>query len=388
MDPRLKNIVDELEKTRWAALVTEPDFRLVWVSTEMKVLLDEHDEDKLGYGKHMIEVFLSDTWASTVTAESQLNAFFHHLPLVIDSTEGGKEAIKEMVGPELAPYVDDLEPREMPPLRVDEMDYIRPGMEPTTVRFVAFKLFSNDGDLLGHVELYGSALPARILALVARGDEGMFLRMADLVEPGRRSAAVLFADIQDSGSLSRRLPSAAYFTLIRAIITAIDGVVTSHKGIVGKHAGDGASAFFLAEHLGSSSGAARAAIETARGIAQAAGTAGKEIADQTGLFDPSEIKVNVGVHWGGKLYMGQLVTGGRLEVTALGDAVNECARIQGTARNGTALASKNLIEHLTESDAHGLGLDPDGVVYRPLGEIPGAGDKTKRDAGSIPVTSL
>lgn len=388
MDPRLKHTIDELEKTRWAALVTDPEYRLVWVSSEMKVLLGEQDEEKLGYGKHMIEVFLMDTWASMVTAESQLNAFFNHLPFVIRETPGGRERIKEMVGAELAPYIDDMEPKELPPLRVDEMEYLQPGFPATSVRFVAFSLWSNDGERLGQVELYGSALPARILALVARGDEGMFERMGDLVEPGRHGAAVLFADIQDSGVLSRRLPSAAYFSLIRAIISAIDDVVTSHQGIVGKHAGDGASAFFLADHLGSSSAAARAAIETARGISEVAGTAAKEIADQTGLVDPAEIMVNVGAHWGGQLYMGQLVTGGRLEVTALGDQVNECARIQGTARDGTALASKNLLEHLDQGDADALGLDPDGVVYRSLGEIPTASEKAKRDAGTIPVTNL
>jgi class 3 adenylate cyclase len=86
--------------------------------------------------------------------------------------------------------------------------------------------------------------------------------------------------------------------------------------------------------------------------------------------------------------MGQLVTGGRLEITALGDAVNECARIQETARDGEALVSKNLIEHLTDDDAASIGLDPDTLVYRTLGELENAQEKAKRDAGTIPVTPL
>jgi class 3 adenylate cyclase len=87
------------------------------------------------------------------------------------------------------------------------------------------------------------------------------------------------------------------------------------------------------------------------------------------------------------LYMGQLVTGGRLEVTALGDAVNECARIQETARDGDILASKSVIEHLTDEDAAAVGVAPDRMLYQTVAELDPP-DKAKRDAGGIPVTSI
>jgi class 3 adenylate cyclase len=86
--------------------------------------------------------------------------------------------------------------------------------------------------------------------------------------------------------------------------------------------------------------------------------------------------------------MGQLVTGGRLEVTALGDRVNEASRIQESARDGEVLASKSLIEHLTDEDAAALGLDADGVIYRTVAELDSVTDKALRDAGGIPVTVL
>jgi class 3 adenylate cyclase len=86
--------------------------------------------------------------------------------------------------------------------------------------------------------------------------------------------------------------------------------------------------------------------------------------------------------------MGQLVTGGRLEVTALGDPVTECARIQEAAREGDILASKQLVENLTDADARALGVDPDSLVYRTVGELSHASEKAKRDAGGIPVTTL
>jgi class 3 adenylate cyclase len=45
-----------------------------------------------------------------------------------------------------------------------------------------------------------------------------------------------------------------------------------------------------------------------------------------------------GLHWGATLFVGQILTSGRSEVTALGDQVNEGARIEACATGGRALA--------------------------------------------------
>jgi class 3 adenylate cyclase len=86
--------------------------------------------------------------------------------------------------------------------------------------------------------------------------------------------------------------------------------------------------------------------------------------------------------------MGQVVTGGRLEVTALGDEVNECARIQESARDGAVLASKALIERLDPGHSKRIGIDPETVSYCTVAELPGATEKAVRDAGAIPVTEV
>jgi class 3 adenylate cyclase len=101
-----------------------------------------------------------------------------------------------------------------------------------------------------------------------------------------------------------------------------------------------------------------------------------------------DVRMNVGLHWSGALYMGQIVTGGRLEVTALGDEVNECARIQQTARDGTILASKPVLERLDRDDAGRIGIDPDAIGYRALADLPHAGEKSVRDAGGVAVAEL
>ncbi len=101
--------------------------------------------------------------------------------------------------------------------------------------------------------LYVLRLPASVLALVARGNEAMFARMAELIEPAPRPAAILFADLESSGALSRRLASAAYFRLLREMTTAIDAAVGRQCGITGKHAGDGVTAAASSRWPGSTS---------------------------------------------------------------------------------------------------------------------------------------
>ena len=103
---------------------------------------------------------------------------------------------------------------------------------------------------------------------------------------------------------------------------------------------------------------------------------------------PSGHPINVGVHWSGALYLGQVVTGGRLEVTALGDEINECARIQQTARDGAVLASKRLVERLGPDDAAAVGSTRDRGCTAPSPRSPGATPKAIRDAGGVAVVAV
>ena len=78
-------------------------------------------------------------------------------------------------------------------------------------------------------------------------------------------------------------------------------------------------------------------------------------------------------------------------MTAIGDEVNECARLQQGAGGGQVLASKVLLERLSHTDAAALGIDRAAIAYRPLSEEGHKavdGDKSVRDAGGLPVTDL
>jgi class 3 adenylate cyclase len=274
--------------------------------------------------------------------------------------------------------VGPLEPREPETLWSGEITYHQAGLPPAQTRYFTFALHDPDGERLGWAILYLPAAPATIVSLITRGNQGMFARMAELLEPARHETAILFADIQASSALARRLSTQRWFELIREFSTFADQHVIANKGIVGRHAGDGVTAFFLAEQVGSRAAACAAALHAGREI----------VCWRPEELGGSELHINAGVHWGGALYLGQVVTGGRLEVTALGDEVNECARIQQSARDGALLASKPVVERLDLEDAHALGLDPLTLMYRTVGELPGVTPKAVRDAGGVPVVSV
>jgi class 3 adenylate cyclase len=402
-DPRLQEVIESLSDTTNTIEVYDSQWRLMWISDELKELVDEHDEERLGYGKHMFEaVCLNPLWVKVLDPDNFFELALTWTPLLIEDTPGGKKTLTEIAWrairswdppvefprKDLVAWFDALEPVSPPTIFKTSIRFVPTGRWPGEVETYIIRLHDQNGEHFGFLVSHHNALPSGLTALLTRGDEGMFKRMAGLVEPGRKRAAILFADLQSSASLSRRLPTASYFRLIGDLIAAIDQVVGKHSGVIGKHAGDGVTAFFLVDDLGSPSAAARVALESARDISIVTRESANAVGEESGLIDPDDCKVNVAVHWGGTLYMGQLVTGGRLEITALGDEVNECARIQESAQDGEILVSKAVVEHMSGDDAAALGIDPDSVLYRTVAELPGAAEKARQDAGTIPVTTL
>ncbi|MFL5886993.1 MAG: hypothetical protein ACJ77M_18135 [Thermoleophilaceae bacterium] len=382
---RLEAMFTEIDKLQWAAQFADPDLRLLWVSEELRRVVGTDDPQVLGYGRHLIVTHTGELWRRTLTPESALEALGADLPYYFAATPGGKEAVLEMIPEEWRPELEKLEPVEPPAVWVGSIDYVQGDLQPLRTSLMTTRVQHPDGEFLGYLRVFGPGLRAEIAALLWRGNSTLFERMARVREPRRRRAAMLFADMEGSSALSRRLPSAAYFSLIGQVFTAIDELVIERGGIVGKHAGDGVTAFFLSDELGSDSAAARAALETARAMPEVVERA---IASTEGLIGADECVFKVGAHWGGALYMGQVVTGGRMEVTALGDEVHEGARVQQAARGGHVFATKHLIEQLSDADAEDLTLDPDRLVYTTVADLPDAPEKSRRDAGSVPVVEI
>ncbi|MBK5115424.1 MAG: hypothetical protein JJE23_00740 [Thermoleophilia bacterium] len=385
--PELREIALAMERAGMMGEILDASFRVVFVSTEearMLGLSAEEWRSLIGVSSIVRSLRPETAGIMRVTEESGTAWFEHCAPIWRRFLEPGDPEFVEVFGPtaEAAALIDPVE--EAPRAWYDLVSF------PDDLRFrrtvlgdvnqIHVRINDDDGQFIGVLWISSGSIPESLLARLGRGDPGMFERMERVSEPGKRAAAILFADLEASGALSRRLSSRGYFDLIRGLTDLIDSAVVAMNGIVGKHAGDGGSALFLAGDFdGSESAAARAAIEAARAIR-----------DGAERLDPDDlpVKLNMGVHWGATLMIGQIATRGRLEVTALGDQMNEGARIEGAATDGAILASKDLIERLDPADAEASGLDPDAIAYTPLGELKGASDKAIRDAGAIAVVAI
>ena len=258
---------------------------------------------------------------------------------LVQDTPGGPDELREHLHPALRDMVDGL------PASDDRsaITWVGPGTglqgKEVGVLATAVRIREPDGRLAGTAVFMKPAPGMAVLAAVgALGDLAHFERMQRVTKPARRPAAVLFADLE---------------------------------------------AFFLAETAGSESAAARSCIAAARALRDRLG----EVAASSGL-EAQDVVVRFGLHWGATLYVGQITTRGRAEVTAMGDEVNETARIEACAAGGRALASKALVERLDSTDAQALGLDPDRLSYTRLGDLPTATEKARRDAPAIAVCEV
>jgi class 3 adenylate cyclase len=304
------------------------------------------------------------------------------VPWILADLGVDRERLREIVHPALRDVVDELVPSHL-----EATTWTTPNSylgEAGVVATAALRVRDANDHVVGTVHISKPNVGMNTIALLTwSGDLDHLQRMHSLSQVRRRPAAVLFADLEGSAQLSKRMPTAAYFTLIRRMTREADTCVINEGGLVGRHVGDGAAAFFVADTTESESTTARACIAAARALQ----TAMLRIADRHEL-PAADVTIRAGLHWGSKLHIGSIITLGRTEVTALGDEVNEAARIEACATGGRILASKDLIERLDPDDAAALDLDPHRISYTQLGDLDAATDKARRDAPAIPVCDI
>lgn len=304
--------------------------------------------------------------------------------MALADTPGGRQELRELVDPRLRDLVDDLVPLQAEAMTVAFQGlYTAAGHEIHTL-VTMLRVRDSAGHLAGTVSLNKPAAGMATLTRIAGiGDARHFKRMDQVARAERRPAALLFGDIEASGRLSRHLSTAGYFTLCRRIVREADRCVIEAGGIVGRHAGDGVVGFFLAETSGSEAAAAASCIRAARALRGALA----DIALRSDL-SAADLTMRFGLHWGATLYVGQIATSGRTEVNALGDEVNEAARIEACAAGARMLASKALIERIDPQLAVDLGIGPGRPAYTLLADLPTATEKARRDAPTIAVCEI
>jgi len=389
-DPVLADCAATLDDSGHWAQIVDPAFRILYTSAEMRLSFGDTGPVSMfptgvsPFSAEFIRFGMSVNRGEHATVEPWRARFSAFGPYVLATTPGGREQLRREVPPDLVDLVDELQPKDPPAVFSGwPMFSIQAGIQVEGAT-TWFRIDADDGRIAGFCAINIPAAGMSHLAeLLGTADLAHLERSRVVQHPGRHPAAILMADLEASSQLARRLSTAQYFTFVRRLVRAADRCIVDAGGIVGRHAGDGIVAFFLAETNGSESAAAMASISAANALRSTL----TDVAARSELAD-TDLHLRFGPHWGATLYMGRILTAGRSEVTALGDEVNETARIEACATGGRTLASKALIERLDLDDADTLGIDTAHITYKQLADLDTATNKARRDAPAIAVCEI
>ena len=169
----------------------------------------------------------------------------------------------------------------------------------------------------------------------------------------KRQLYTLFTDIEGFTALSHRLPPERVAGLLNAYLDGMSDIVLDHGGTIDKFVGDAVVAFWGAPIANDDDGerAAAAALIAMIDFTQRFSVEHGDDATQFG-------RTRAGLHFG-EAVVGNFGGEGRLSYTALGDAMNSAARLEGANK---WLKSVALI---SEEARQRSGLD----ILRPMGRI-------------------
>lgn len=192
----------------------------------------------------------------------------------------------------------------------------------------------------------GKYLPRDIAEKIMRDPDSLQL------SGEKREIFVMFSDLEGFTALSHAIEPEMVATLLNTYLDMLSDVVLAHGGTIDKFVGDAVVAFWGAPISRPDDG--RRAVEAAIAIHQA----GEKFRENAPAGVPPIGRTRVGLHWG-EAIVGNFGGEGRIQYTALGDAMNTAARLESANKQtGTSvLVSGPVVER--------SGLD----IFRPLGRV-------------------
>lgn len=186
-----------------------------------------------------------------------------------------------------------------------------------------------------------------LLHLLARRDEVIRSLLRRRL-PVLTHLVALVADLQNSVRICAELPPEEYFELINQIWATLDPVFRRYYGAYGKHTGDGLVYYFFQQPDSNYMlNALRCAVE----IRAAMRRISKEWQIRKGWFN--DLFMNIGLNEGQE-WLGTFQTSTSVELTVLGDTINQSARLSDLARFGEIWTTKGLLAKLSADEREGI----------------------------------
>jgi class 3 adenylate cyclase len=387
-DPLLAEAALAFESIGQWTWLLDPEWNTVYIT--------HHQRLSFGLGAQLVPIRIGVNYFSTASIETSIawpvgpgeSSFFGDFlhtagAMMLADYEGRRADLERGLDPRVVDLLKGVEPVDAE-VASHTGGAIGSLNRPTSIQGSISRIRDRTGRSRGIAVQWKPAVPMTTLGAMAFDKDPAHLERVQAASVAtRQPAALLFGDLEGSSALAKTMSTSDYFNLVRRIVRATDQAIVDHSGIVGRHVGDGVVAFFPVVAAGSESAAARSAVEAAR-VIKAAMT---DVAEQSGA-DVEAVVVRFGLHWGSRVFIGNISTAARSEVTALGVEVNEAARIEACGTGGRILASKPLVERLTLDDAAAIGIDPHRLGYIQLADLPTATEKARRDAPAIAVCEL
>ena len=156
----------------------------------------------------------------------------------------------------------------------------------------------------------------------------------------RKQITALFCDIVNSVSITERLGSEGFVTLLNQFLQLALGEVERYSGTIDNFRGDGFLALFGAPIAHEDH--ARRAVLAALGIRRCLDEQGTRLGEQHGV----DLAVRMGINTG-PVVVGNIGANLAMDYTAIGDTTNVAARLQQLAEPNTILISEATARHVT-----------------------------------------
>ncbi len=190
----------------------------------------------------------------------------------------------------------------------------------------------------------GKYLPPSIAGEIMRNPERLALHGE------KREIFCVFSDLEGFTKLSHAIAPEMVAFLLNRYLDALSAVVLEHGGTLDKFVGDAVVAFWGAPIAFADDG--ERAVRAAQGLYEAGEVFRRNVPEGV----PPIGRTRVGVHFG-EAIVGNFGGEGRIQYTALGDAMNTAARLESANKElGTrVLVSREAMEHAGTSSFRAMG---------------------------------